>query len=64
MPILFLLDGDQAALDLAAIVKFRDTRRDLFLIEGGDLSVLHGLFGSTHTLSMPAAGLFCAAPAA
>ena len=63
MPILFLLDGDQAEQDLAAIAKYRDTRRDLFLVEGGDLSVLHPLFGGTHSLSMPAAGLFCAAPA-
>lgn len=63
MPVLFLIDGDQAASDLAAIVKYRDTRRDLFLVEGGDLSELHALFGTGHRLSMPATGLFCAAPA-
>jgi len=64
MPVLFLLDGEQAAADFAAIAKYRDTRRDLFLIEGGDLSVLHPLFGASHALSMPAADLFCATPAA
>ena len=64
MPVLFLLDGEQAEPDLAAIAKYREVGRDLFLIEGGDLSVLYPLFGATHRLSMLADGLFCAAPAA
>jgi hypothetical protein len=63
MPVLFLLDGEQIEQDLAAIAKYRNVSRDLFLIESGDLSVLHALFGASHKLSMPAADLFCAAPA-
>lgn len=63
-PVLFLLDGDQAEQDVAAIAKYRDIRSDLFLVEQGDLSVLQALLGRSHRLGMPAAGFFSAVPAA
>jgi hypothetical protein len=62
-PVLFLLDGDQAEQDFAAIAKYRDVRSDLFLVERGDFAVLQALLGASHRLAMPAADFFCAVPA-
>jgi hypothetical protein len=62
VPVLFLLDGEQVEDDFAAIAKYRDVGKDLFLIERGDLAALQLLFGASHRLGMPAPDLLCAAP--
>lgn len=61
-PILFLLDGGQFEPDFAAIAASRDIGRDVFIIENGDLAVLHQTLGSSHGLTLSAPDIFCAAP--